>query len=182
MKRLLESAAGGIPFGATSSYTRIMRQELLDPVGSDPRRDEVQRLVREIFAAHEVGRDYTLDLENLARLMGASLGVLDVDVAFGSGSAADFADSLLFAQRPVQTDLRESELVEIIEKIQKCDGSESQIRYWLDCLRYSTKCIEISDLLFRPDQTSGIECGTAVTPREVLRLARERASKAVILL
>jgi hypothetical protein len=132
-----------------------MRAELLNPHSDKPRLDAVIRLVELIYSLHEAGEDYTLRRTELSELVGRPVSKFDIDSAFGSVSAPTFARDLLPTAIP--TDLSVDEMVDLVERISRADGTEFQIGYWVRCIGASTGDDHVSDRIFFGDFKSALE-------------------------
>jgi hypothetical protein len=156
-----------------------MRPEVLNSVSDNRRLDAATAIAREIYRLHEAGGDYAPQLQEFARILGKSVPQFDVDAAFGSISPESFAEGLLMDRSRMPKDLSESEMLELIERICKADGTESQISYWLNCLEVNAGDDRISDLIFWPGEYfGGDDNGRELTPHEILRTAMAKGHRA----
>jgi hypothetical protein len=156
-----------------------MRPELLNPVRDQRRLDAAIAMAQELYALHEAGRDYSTELDTFARFVGTPVSKFDLDGAFGSIDAGGFAESLLTDRSQVPKDLSEGEMVDLIERICKAKGTESQISYWLNCLKANTGDQRLSDLIFWPGEYFGDGYNSRkMSPQEILRTAMSNGRSA----
>ncbi|MCA8277640.1 hypothetical protein LGN17_34720 [Burkholderia sp. AU30280] len=148
-----------------------MRAELRDPVDHDKLR-HLLPLTRAVFQLHENGREYDAELQQISRLLGDDIDHADVLGAFGSTSADEFAKWLAIDRHAVPTDLSEPELLELLDAVCACRGSEALIDYWVRCLSVNTGDGRMSDLIFWPEAYFGAAYdGRELSPSEMLGVA-----------
>ena len=149
-----------------------MRPELLNPVRDKRRKDAAIAMAHELYRLHEAGRDYSDRLPEFSENVGRPVSVADVHGAFGSVPAESFAKDLLADRSAIPKDLSEGEMLELIERICKADGTESQISYWLNCLEINTGDERLSDLIFWPGEYFGDgDDSRELSPQDILRTA-----------
>ncbi|HEY4370503.1 MAG TPA: hypothetical protein VGN52_01070 [Burkholderiales bacterium] len=129
-----------------------MRAELLDPLHGDTDLKETVLLAKEIYRLFEAGVDYSEELDEVAQTVGRTTSSFDVHSAFGSVSPETFARLILIGRKSVPSDLNHAEMLERVERVCHANGSESDITYWIDCLRVNTGDKRISDLIFWPGE------------------------------
>jgi hypothetical protein len=149
-----------------------MREILENPFGDELALEKAITLARDLYRLHERGLDYNSPLETLSALAGKDLSKSDVRGAFGSVDPETFARDVLLARRPLPTDLSYDEMLELIRRICKVEGSEFQIGYWLSCLEANTRDGRISDLIYWPGEYFGDgDDSRELSPKEILDAA-----------
>lgn len=150
-----------------------MRDCFLDPVASHPALPEAQRLSLRIYALHEAGSDYSVELQQLGRAAGRVISRQQVFGAFGSISPETFARKVLVNWNALPVGATEAEMLELICQAK---GSEFQVEYWVQCLRANTGDERISDLIFWPDEYFGRAIEKEMSAKEILAVALGRAA------
>ncbi|WP_128003557.1 hypothetical protein [Piscinibacter defluvii] len=152
-----------------------MRDCFFDPVASHPALPEAQRLSLRIYALHEAGSDYSLELQQLGRAAGRVISRQQVFGAFGSIAPETFARKVLVNWSALPTGATEAEMLEMLELICQAKGSEFQVEYWVQCLRANTGDERLSDLIFWPDEYFGRPIERELSAKEILDVALGRA-------
>jgi hypothetical protein len=149
-----------------------MREILENPFGDELALEKAITLARELYRLHERGQDYASPLETLSTLAGKTITNNDVQGAFGSVDAETFARDVLLNRLPIPTDLSYDEMLEMIRRICKVEGSEFQIGYWLSCLKANTHNGRISELIYWPGEYFGDgDHSRELSPKEILDAA-----------
>jgi hypothetical protein len=149
-----------------------MREILENPFGDELALEKAITLARELYRLHERGQDSTSPLETLSTLAGKQLTGSDVRGAFGSVDAETFARDSLLNRMPIPTDLSYDEMLEMVRRICKVEGSEFQIGYWLTCLEANTHNGRISELIYWPGEYFGDgDHSRELSPKEILDAA-----------
>jgi hypothetical protein len=106
-----------------------MRDCFFDPVASHPALPEAQRLSLRIYALHEAGSEYSLELQQLGRAAGRVISRQQVLGAFGSVAPETFARKVLVNWGALPTGATEAEMLEMLELLCQAKGSEFQVEY-----------------------------------------------------
>jgi Colicin immunity protein / pyocin immunity protein len=69
--------------------------------------------------------------------------------------------------------LSKNQLVKLVTDIMNANGTESEIDSWISTFKNSVPHPNASDLIFYPDQVSGIEPEQELTHEEVVNIALE---------
>lgn len=149
-----------------------MRPELLTPVDDSDRLGAAAAIACEIYRLHEAGRDYAARLRELGAVVGRSVAVEEAHGAFGSVAPEAFAEQLLAAGATVPTDLSEAEMLELLDRVRRAEGTEAQLDHWLACLRANTGDERLPDLIFWPGEYFGDgDDSRELTSQDILRTA-----------
>jgi hypothetical protein len=155
-----------------------MRDILENPFGDELALEKAITLARELYRLHERGLDCTSPLETLSALAGRELSPSDIRAGFGSLDPEAFARDVLLNRMPIPTDLSYDEMLELIRRICKVEGSEFQIGYWLSCLKANTHNGRISELIYWPGEYFGDgDHSRELSPKEILDAALAAGKK-----
>ena len=151
-----------------------MRPIIEDPLADDPNLNDVLALAKDIFILHERGESYLSRLVLLSTLLGRTIDRDHIEGAFGCGNYETFALGLLLSSKPIPHDLVYDELLELVSRVYRAEGSKHLATYWIDCLRVNTGDDRIFELLFYPGDYFGDGNNQReMTPREILDAALE---------
>jgi Colicin immunity protein / pyocin immunity protein len=67
--------------------------------------------------------------------------------------------------------LSKNQLLKLVTDIINANGTESEIDAWISTFKNNVPHPNASDLIFYPDQVSGIEPGQELTPDEIVDIA-----------
>jgi hypothetical protein len=149
-----------------------MRPEIAEPVRDQNKLKVLAPLMQQIYQLHEAGLGYVEQLKQASRIAGRVIDIPMVLYAFGSEPSEAFARRLLIDWNDIPSDLTDSEMIELLDAVYDCIGTEDQQSYWLKCLEASTGDPKIRDLIYWPDQyQNGVYADRNLSTNETLEIA-----------